>query len=233
VGSGEAEEQAQAGGRRPDRAEQLRAAIAHAALAAFAELGWGGAGVAELAQRAAVTKNQLFYYFPSKEAIALAALEQAAAALLAALPSSAAGGTALSQTAALREGLLAELGRGAPRLRFLAALSAARGALPEEFGRQLDALLNELLARLRRLSKLLAAELEQSGRLSSHHVYLDGQSVTGRPPDPGAQLRLKPLKARGRAQAALSLLLGAACVEGQLDDPESLLDAAIRLLLPL
>ncbi len=58
------------------RAEETRQAILDAAEAAFAELGYEGAGVAELCRRANVSKGAFYHHFPSKQALFLALLER-------------------------------------------------------------------------------------------------------------------------------------------------------------
>ena len=60
-------------GRDPER---TRARILHAATAEFARYGLGGARVDRIAQRAGANKRMLYYYFGSKEALFLAALEE-------------------------------------------------------------------------------------------------------------------------------------------------------------
>jgi AcrR family transcriptional regulator len=60
-------------GRDPER---TRARILDAATAEFARYGLGGARVDRIAQRAGANKRMLYYYFGSKEALFLAALEE-------------------------------------------------------------------------------------------------------------------------------------------------------------
>jgi AcrR family transcriptional regulator len=60
-------------GRDPQR---TRARILDAATAEFARYGLGGARVDRIAQRAGANKRMLYYYFGSKEALFLAALEE-------------------------------------------------------------------------------------------------------------------------------------------------------------
>lgn len=64
------------GGRRAQAGEARKAAILAAALAVFARLGLEGASVEAIAQAAGVSKANLLYYHPSKEALYVAVLEQ-------------------------------------------------------------------------------------------------------------------------------------------------------------
>ncbi|MFV0434014.1 MAG: TetR/AcrR family transcriptional regulator [Leucobacter sp.] len=64
------------GGRRRD-AERTRALLLAEATAAFAETGYSGTGVDEIARRSGTTKRMIYYYFGSKEGLYLAMLEQA------------------------------------------------------------------------------------------------------------------------------------------------------------
>ncbi|QZY51055.1 TetR/AcrR family transcriptional regulator [Leucobacter tenebrionis] len=63
-------------GRRRD-AERTRADLLARATAAFAETGYSGTGVDEIARRSGTTKRMIYYYFGSKEGLYLAVLEQA------------------------------------------------------------------------------------------------------------------------------------------------------------
>jgi AcrR family transcriptional regulator len=56
-------------------AERTQQAILRAAMAEFAERGLGGARMDSIAERAAVNKRLIYYYFGNKEALFLAALE--------------------------------------------------------------------------------------------------------------------------------------------------------------
>lgn len=58
-------------------ADATRRAILKAATDEFAGLGLGGARVDRIAERAAINKRMLYYYFGNKEALFLAVLEQA------------------------------------------------------------------------------------------------------------------------------------------------------------
>lgn len=56
-------------------ADRTQQAILRAAMAEFHELGLGGARMENIAERAGVNKRLIYYYFGSKEALFLAALE--------------------------------------------------------------------------------------------------------------------------------------------------------------
>ena len=56
-------------------ADRTQQAILRAAMAEFHELGLGGARMENIAARAGVNKRLIYYYFVSKEALFLAALE--------------------------------------------------------------------------------------------------------------------------------------------------------------
>ncbi len=59
-----------------ERAEETRRRILEAAREAFASQGYQATGVAEICQRAGVTKGAFFYHFPTKQALFLALLEE-------------------------------------------------------------------------------------------------------------------------------------------------------------
>jgi len=58
------------------RPEETRESILSAALAGFAESGYEAMGVAEICQRAGVTKGAFYHYFPSKQAVFLELLRR-------------------------------------------------------------------------------------------------------------------------------------------------------------
>jgi AcrR family transcriptional regulator len=62
---------------RPRDADRSQRDILDAALAEFAEHGLGGARMDRIADRAAVNKRLIYYYFESKESLFLAVLERA------------------------------------------------------------------------------------------------------------------------------------------------------------
>lgn len=62
---------------RPRNAERTRAELLAEATAAFAEHGYSGTGVDEIARRSSSTKRMIYYYFGSKEQLYLAVLENA------------------------------------------------------------------------------------------------------------------------------------------------------------
>jgi len=62
---------------RPRDADRSQRQILDAALAEFAEHGLGGARMDRIAERAAVNKRLIYYYFDSKESLFLAVLERA------------------------------------------------------------------------------------------------------------------------------------------------------------
>jgi len=58
------------------RAEETRARIMQAGAECFAQNGYDATGVAEICQRASVTKGGFYHHFPSKQALFLALFEQ-------------------------------------------------------------------------------------------------------------------------------------------------------------
>jgi AcrR family transcriptional regulator len=63
------------------RGEETRTRILEAAVAGFAEQGYGRTGVAEICHRARVSKGAFYHHFPSKQALFLELLERWLAAL--------------------------------------------------------------------------------------------------------------------------------------------------------
>jgi len=63
------------------RGEETRARILEAAVAGFAEQGYGRTGVAEICHRAQVSKGAFYHHFPSKQALFLELLERWLSAL--------------------------------------------------------------------------------------------------------------------------------------------------------
>ena len=63
-------------GKRTRAVSEKRQAILSAALEVFSRLGFHGARVEQVAEQAGVSKTNLLYYFPSKEALYIAVLRQ-------------------------------------------------------------------------------------------------------------------------------------------------------------
>jgi len=111
-----------------ERAGQARkAAILKAALGVFARLGLDGASVEAIAQAAGISKANLLYYHPTKEALYLAVLEQGLALWLAPLSRFSEGDDPAEAIAALIDAKLA-LSRDHPEVSRLFALEMLRGA---------------------------------------------------------------------------------------------------------
>jgi TetR/AcrR family transcriptional regulator len=124
---GEAGGGAVSAGRRARAGEARRAAILKAALAVFARLGPDGASVEAIAQAAALSKTNLLYYYPSKEDLYLAVLEQGLALWLSPLGRF----TEADDPAEAIEALIAaklEMSRDHPEVSRLFALEMLRGA---------------------------------------------------------------------------------------------------------
>ena len=68
---------------RQDRSRATRARLLESAVACLAELGWGGATVAVVAERAGVSRGATQHYFPTREDLFTAALEHMAEVRLA------------------------------------------------------------------------------------------------------------------------------------------------------
>lgn len=78
------DEQGPAPGRRElgPKAEQTRATILHAAIARFGRDGFRATSVADIARDAGVSGTAVYAYFPSKEALFLAAVDEDAAGMI-------------------------------------------------------------------------------------------------------------------------------------------------------
>lgn len=68
---------------RQDRSRATRARLLESAIGCLAELGWGGATVAVIAERAGVSRGATQHYFPTREDLFTAALEHMAEVRLA------------------------------------------------------------------------------------------------------------------------------------------------------
>ena len=127
VGEIEASDARRAGGPR-ERAGQVRkAAILKAALGVFARLGLDGASLEAIAQAAGISKANLLYYHPTKEALYVAVLERGLALWLAPLNRFSEDDDPAEAIAALIDAKLA-LSRDHPEVSRLFALEMLRGA---------------------------------------------------------------------------------------------------------
>lgn len=114
-------------GRRAAAGEARKAAILKAALAVFARQGLDGTSVEAIAQAAGISKANLLYYHPSKEALYVAVLEQGLSAWLAPLSRFTEGDDPADAIAALIDAKLA-MSRDHPEISRLFALEMLRGA---------------------------------------------------------------------------------------------------------
>jgi len=114
-------------GRRAQAGEARKAAILKAALGVFARAGLDGASVEAIAQAAGISKANLLYYHPSKEALYVAVLEQGLSAWLAPLSRFTEDQDPAQAIAALVDAKLV-LSRDHPEVSRLFALEMLRGA---------------------------------------------------------------------------------------------------------
>lgn len=114
-------------GRRAQAGRARRAAILKAALAVFARLGPDGASVEAIAQAAGVSKPNLLYYYPSKDALYVAVLEQGLALWLSPLGRFTEADDPAEALGALIAAKL-EMSRDHPEVSRLFALEMLRGA---------------------------------------------------------------------------------------------------------
>lgn len=114
-------------GRRAQAGEARKAAILKAALGVFARLGLDGASVEAIAQAAGISKANLLYYHPTKEALYVAVLEQGLSLWLAPLSRFTEGDDPAEAIAALIDAKLV-LSRDHPEVSRLFALEMLRGA---------------------------------------------------------------------------------------------------------
>jgi AcrR family transcriptional regulator len=149
-----------------DRSRVTRARLLQSAVSCLAELGWGGATVAVVAEHAGVSRGATQHYFPTREDLFIAALEHMAevrlaeirseaARLPAGVPADVAASTAVSEAASTRDvvGLLVRLYTGPL---FHAALQLWAAAAASEV---LRGLVVPLEARLGREAHRAAIEL--------------------------------------------------------------------------
>ena len=110
------------------RGEETRSRLLLAALDSFAERGYDATGVAEICQRAGVSKGAFYHHFTSKQALFVALLDQWLAVLDGQMARSRAPGASAPQALQALVGLLQQ------------ALRDARGQLPLflEFWRQAE-----------------------------------------------------------------------------------------------
>jgi TetR/AcrR family transcriptional regulator len=114
-------------GPRAKAGEARKAAILKAALGVFARLGVDGASVEAIAQAAGISKANLLYYHPTKEALYVAVLEQGLSLWLAPLSRFTEGDDPAEAIAALIDAKLV-LSRDHPEISRLFALEMLRGA---------------------------------------------------------------------------------------------------------
>jgi AcrR family transcriptional regulator len=137
-----------------DRSRLTRARLLAAAVSSLAELGWGGATVSVVAERAGVSRGATQHYFPTREDLFTAALEHMAEVRLAEIRSEAARLPAGSGTRTRDVvGLLVRLYTGPL---FRAALQIWAAAAASEF---LRTLVLPLEARLGREAHRAAIDL--------------------------------------------------------------------------
>lgn len=177
--------------------ERNRALILEAGLAVFSETGFRGATLDRIAKAARLSKPNLLYYFPSKEAIHLALLQGLLDAWLAPLRGLDPEGEPVEEVLAYVRRKL-ELSRDFPRESRLFANEVLRGAphLTEVLGGELAALVDEKAAILGRwmdegrLARLPPEHLVFSiWALTQHYADFDTQvrAVLGDGRDPFAE----------------------------------------------
>ena len=177
--------------------ERNRALILEAGLAVFSETGFRGATLDRIAKAARLSKPNLLYYFPSKEAIHLALLQGLLDAWLAPLRGLDPEGEPVEEVLAYVRRKL-ELSRDFPRESRLFANEVLRGAphLTEVLGGELAALVDEKAAILGRwmdegrIARLPPEHLVFSiWALTQHYADFDTQvrAVLGDGRDPFAE----------------------------------------------
>lgn len=136
------------------RSEETRERLMEAALACFAERGYDATGVAEICQRAGVSKGAFYYHFASKQALFLALLDQWLAALEHELARLAAPAVPAAQSLQAMVGLLQQVSRDASG-RLLMYLEFWRQAARDE------TIWRATVAPFQRYHALLAGMIEQ------------------------------------------------------------------------
>ena len=191
------EEAPRANGGRTRIQERNRAAILEAGLAVFSAQGFRGATLDQIARAAHLSKPNLLYYFPSKEAIHVALLQELLDAWLQPLRDLDPGGEPVEEVLAYVRRKL-ELSRSFPRESRLFANEVLRGAphLSEVLGGELAALVEEKAAVLERwmdegrIARVPAKHLVFSiWALTQHYADFDTQvrAVLGEGHDPFAE----------------------------------------------
>lgn len=177
--------------------ERNRSAILEAGLAVFSAMGFSGATLDRIAREARLSKPNLLYYFPSKEAIHLALLEGLLDAWLDPLRALDPRGEPVEEVLAYVRRKL-ELARDFPRESRLFANEVLRGAphLGEVLGGELAALVEEKALVLERwmaqgrLARVPPKHLVFSiWALTQHYADFDTQvrAVLGKGRDPFAE----------------------------------------------
>jgi len=133
---------------------EAREHIVGVALQRFAELGYGGCSIMDLATAAQVSKNQLFHHFGSKENIALACVERvrrdwqnevATPAQIYPDP--------MAQLDFILTKLAERLESGWPGLHMLASMAATAGSVPQAVTEASRGVLDEMQQQLRGIIK--------------------------------------------------------------------------------
>ena len=177
--------------------ERNRAAILESGLAVFSSMGFSGATLDRIAREARLSKPNLLYYFPSKEAIHLALLRELLDAWLQPLRDLDGGGEPVAEVLAYVRRKL-DLSRSFPSESRLFANEVLRGAphLSEVLGGELAALVEAKAAVLERwmaegrLARVPAKHLVFSiWALTQHYADFDAQvrAVLGEGHDPFAE----------------------------------------------
>lgn len=153
----------------------------------FAARGFGGCSVADLAAEAAISRNQLFHHFASKENLALACVQRARLSFENEILTPATiHPNPINRLVYILDTLIKLQSEGWPFVRLLATFAAGEEELPPEVRLAVQEALENLFNGLRALMK----EVKKSGRL------------------PGG------IKARVAAAQLLTTILGAAAVAG-------------------